>query len=248
MITEKIGIGIVDVYGQTELNNCLDSIPKDLSENVYVVSSTKNKLPEKSERYDKEISFAALRNRIISHFRLQQKQFLFLINSNYAITDPDFFNKNVKKAFNFGTWFMTGPGENTLIIDDEEKNLSLEMTPELNADVIFLYSNLIKRYGYFNEHYLSNNQLETLDYVLRLRKDGVYPPEHFNPSMKEGLYKSVVKLNKINNTEQRSTELSFGLFYHTHKFIPGQNDPVGVSADQMFLSMEEIQKKYARTL
>jgi hypothetical protein len=248
MITEKIGIGIIDVYGQVELDNCINSIPSELKESVFVVSNTKNTLPKNGERYDKEISFGSLKNRVISHFRIKQKQFLFLINSNYAILNPDFFDKTVKKAFNFGTWMMTGPGDNTLIIDDDEKNLSLEMTPELNADVIFLYSNIVKRYGYFNEQYFSNNQLETLDYILKLRKDGIYPVEHFNPSMKEGLYKSAVKLNKIISKDQRATELSFGLFYHRNKYIPGQNDVVGATADQMFTDMERIQKNYARVL
>jgi hypothetical protein len=244
----KIGIGIIDVYGQIELNNCFNSIPEQLKENVYIVSNTNNKLPIKGERFDREVSFAALKNRLIAYFRLLEKKFLFLINSNYAITDVDFFDNTLKKASNFGVWMMTGPGSDTLVVDDEEKQLSLEITPELNADVIFLYSNLIKRYGYFNEHFYSNNQLDTLDYILRLRKDGIYPPNHFNPCMNQGLYKAVVKLNKVNTTEQRSAELSFGLFYNKHQYIPGQNDPVGVSANQMFLAMEEIQKKYAREL
>lgn len=248
MITEKIGIGIVDIYGQLELDNCINSIPQELANCVFVVSNTKNKLPKGSIRYSNEISFASLRNRIISHFRIQQKQFLFLINSNYAITDPEFFIKTINKASNFGTWMMTGPGENTLVIDDDEKNISLEMTPELNADVIFLYSNLIKHYGYFDEQYYGNNQLEILDFISKLRKDSVYPPNHFNPSMKDGLYKSVVASNKINTTEKRSTELSFGLFHHKHGYIPGHNDPLGVSSTQMFKAVEEIQKKYARVL
>jgi len=247
-LTEKIGIGIIDVYSQTELNNCLESIPKELTNNIFVVSNTKNTLPSYSVRHEKEISFASIKNRILTHFRLQKKQFLFLINSNYALTDPEFFNKTIITASNFGTWMMTGPGSDTLVIDDEEKKISLNISPELNADVIFLYSNLIKRYGYFNEQLYSNNQLDTLDYILRLRADGTYPPNHFNPCVSTGLYKSVVKMNKINTTEQKSAEISFGLFYNKHQFIPGQNDPTGVSADQMFKSMELIQKNYARTL
>lgn len=245
---EKIAIGIIDVYNQTDLDNCLKSIPEDLKENVFVVSNTKNLLPKNSFRFDKEVSFASLRNKILSHFRLQQKQFLFFINSNYSVLDSSFFVQTVKIAANFGTWFLTGPGSNTLTIDDEEKKLSIDLSPELNAEILFVYTNLIKRYGYFNEQFFSNNFLETLDYVLKMRKDGIYPPNHFNPCVPNMFYKSESKLNKINNSEQKSMEISFGLFHHLYKFIPGHNDPVGVSADQMFLDMEKIQKNYARNL
>ena len=40
-----IGIAIIDVYGQDDLNLCYDSIPES-TENVIVVSDTKNKLPD----------------------------------------------------------------------------------------------------------------------------------------------------------------------------------------------------------
>lgn len=248
MNLNDIGIGIIDVYNQVNLDNCIKSIPETLKENVLIVSNTNNTLPFKSTRFLKEVSFASLKNKLISQFRLQQKQFLFLINSNYAITEDNFFENYIKVASNFGTWFLTGPGSNSLFIDDEEKNLALEVSPELNDNVLFIHTNVIKKYGYFNEQLYSNNQLDTLDYILRLRKDGLYPPTHFNPVMSKGLYKTPVKLNKIVTSDERSMQLSFGLFQHLHQFIPGYNDPVGVSSDEMFLEVEKIQKNYARPL
>jgi hypothetical protein len=143
---------------------------------------------------------------------------------------------------------MTGPGSNSFSVEDDEKRMLLQITPELNAGVMFLHTNIVKKYGYFNEQLHSNNQLEVLDYIIRLRKDGLYPPNHFNPSLERGLYKSVTKLNKITNNEDRINQLSFGMFHHLHNYIPGHDDPVGVSQEILFKSVESIQQKYARPL
>ena len=42
---KDVGIAIIDVYGQDDLNVCYDSIPEG-TENVIVVSNTRNKLPD----------------------------------------------------------------------------------------------------------------------------------------------------------------------------------------------------------
>lgn len=246
---EDIGIGIIDVYQQQNLNNCFDSIPKDLQGNVYVVSNTTNKMPSPNyTRYDKEISFACLRNKLLSHFRLHKKKYLFLLFSNYAITESDFFESTVKTASLFGTWLMTGPGENSFELEDEVSKFSLKISPELNAEVMFIFSGLIKKFGYFNEQLPSNNQLEVLDYILQLRKEGLYPSNHFNPILDKGLYKVPCKLNKINNSPERTDELTFGMFQHFHGYVPGYNDPPGITHEQLFKELERIQQTYAKPL
>jgi hypothetical protein len=246
---EDIGIGIIDVYQQQNLDSCLESIPEDLKNNVYIVSNTNNIIKNfKYTKYDREVSFASLRNKLLTQFRLAKKKYLFMLYSNYAITETNFFESTLKIASTFGTWMMTGPGSNSFELEDEVSKNSLKISPELNGEVIFMFSGLIKKFGYFNEQLSSNNQLELLDYILRLRKEGLYPSNHFNPILDKGLYKVPSKMNKINHSKERSDELSFGMFQHLHNFIPGYNDPAGITQEQLFAELERIQQTYAKPL
>jgi len=247
-LKEEIGIIILDAFSQQDLDNCFDSVPLDLRENIYIVSNTKNKLPGSGYAFSKEVSFAAMRNRGLSYWRNLNKKYYFLMKSNYAITKNNFFEDVLNTASTFGTWFMTGPGSNTLKIDDEQKNLTLHLTPELNAGFVFLFSGLIKKYGYFDEQLYADNQLEVLDYIERMRRDGTYPPRHFNPCIPEGLFFSGSEPTKIPLLEPKSSEITFGYYQHLHQYIPGYNDPTGTSADQMFLAVENIQNNYAREI
>jgi hypothetical protein len=248
-LNEDIGIGIIDVYQQQNLDSCLESIPEDLKDNVYIVSNTNNKIKNFNHtRFDREISFACLRNQILSEFRLNKKKYLFMIYSNYAITEKDFFTDAVKSASLFGTWLMTGPSDNFIELEDEVSKTPLKISPELNAEVLFMFSGLVKKFGYFNEQLHSNNQLELLDYILKLRKEGLYPSNHFNPILHKGLYKVPCKLNKINSSKERADELTFGMFQHLHNYVPGFNDPPGITQEQLFQELERIQQTYAKPL
>lgn len=246
---EDIGIGIIDIYQQQNLDSCLESIPDDLKNNIYIVSNTNNVIKNFNyTRYDKEISFAGMRNKLLSQFRINKKKYLFMMYSNYAVTEKDFFESTIKNASTFGMWMMTGPGGNSFELEDEVSKNSLKISPELNGEVIFLFSGLIKKFGYFNEQLHSNNQLELLDFILKLRKEGLYPSNHFNPILDKGLYKVPSKMNKINQSKERADELSFGMFQHLHNFIPGYNDPPGITQEQLFSELERIQQIYAKPL
>jgi hypothetical protein len=163
-----------------------------------------------------------------------------------AITKPTFFEDTIKIASNFGTWFMTGPGRDTIFIDDENTKTSLPISTELNGKALFIFSGIIKNNGYFNENFFSDNQLELLEYVTNLRKLGVYPPRYFNPTLNEGLYESEDKLQKMPIKEPQASNISLGYFHHFHKYIPGMDDPQGYSREQMFKEIEEIQKAYGK--
>ena len=249
-IYDDIGIGILDVYSQTDLENCYNSIPEDLKSQVLVASSTNNKMVNEEYRKYGEVPFATLRNWLISQFRLKGYKYYFLLNSNQLIEDPKVFFNTIHLAETFGTWFIVGNGKNALELEDEESGLTLNVSADLNTDFIFTFSGIVKNNGYFDERFFNTKNLDVLDYIIRLRTKGVYPPNHYNPTVGSGIKTAKTFLEKIKfkdiPDQDRSVGLSYGYFMHQHKYIPTQNDPPAATQEELLKSLETIQKTYAK--
>jgi hypothetical protein len=249
---DKIGIGILDIYSPEDIQKCYSSIPKELQDDVFVVSNTNNKVEvtPNTKRFDKEVPFASLRNWLISQLRFKDYKFLFLLHSNVSITDPEIFNNTIKTAETFGTWFLLGPGSKSVPIEDDENNVTLHLTPELNDTFMFLYTGVVKNNGYFDERVTNTKNLDVLDFILKMRKKGIYPPNHYHPTIEGGITTSNTLIQKIGYKDipdlDRSVQLSYSFFMHIHQYLPGQNDPAGVTQDELLKSMENIQKNYAK--
>lgn len=248
----SIGIGIIDVYGPEELEKCYNSIPEHLKQHVEIVSNTASKpvFGMTVKYFDKEVPPATLRNYLLAELRVQEYKHLFLIHSNVEITDPKVFENTVKTAETFGTWFILGPGANSVPIEDDEAGVTLHLTPELNDNFLYLYTGVIKNNGYFDERFVNSKNLDVLDYILKLRKKGIYTPAHYNPSIEEGITISTAENKKIGFLDMpnsdRSVQLSYAFFAYTHKYIPGQNEPPGVTQEQLLQAVEFLQKNYAK--
>lgn len=246
----EIGIAIIDVYGQDDLNACYDSIPEGI-ENVIVVSDTKNKLPDcERKQYGNGVPFATLRNWAINKFRIKDIKHYFLINSNQIITDPDIFDKTIKKAEIFGTWAFTGPANSILEIEDDEHDISLNLSDTLNSDFIYLFSGIVSNVGFFDERFFNTKDLDVLDYILRMRNKKVFPPTGYNAIIKDGLKTTRSKITKTNYKEigdaDQSINMSYAYFLTKYQYIPTQNDPKPVSKEELMTSLEEFQKNYAK--
>lgn len=254
MINKEIGIGIIDIYSDTDLTNCLSSIPEELKNNVIVVSN-KAKSTQCDRHYTNDVSFATLRNYLITQMRIKGFKYYFIINSNVKIINSKLFEKTINVANTFGTWFITGAGENNVVLEDDTNNLVLNISPTLNTNFIFLYSGIIKNFGFFDERFFDTKDFDVLDYIVKMRNKKVYPPNHYNPTIeKNDVDESLSPIEKINFKDvkdigkdkmTRSMELTFAYFYHEHKYIPYQNDPVGVTQDELLKCMETLQKNYA---
>jgi len=256
----EIGIGILDVHSNEMLEKCLKSIPEDLKESVLVVSN-KLKTNNNYKNYDKQVPFATLRNYLINQMRINNKKYYFLLNSNVELIDVDFFTKIIKLAETFGTWFLTGTGKGTSIsVEDDSTNISLEVSPHLNTNVLFLYSGIIKNFGFFDERFYNTKDLDVIDYINRLREKEVYPPKHHNPTIGTGLVlETDSDIEKINYREipksqtgykpddDKSMELSIAYFYHKYKYVPNQTEPAGTTQQELLNFMEKLQKNYAST-
>lgn len=248
-----IGIAIIDVYEQENLNLCFESL-KDKTQNLIIVSNTKNKLPDvESKRYSFPVQFATLRNWAIHNFRIKGLKHFFLINSNTIIKDVSIFENTIKKANNFGIWSFFGPAENKVTIEDDEKHLNLNLSEEINSDFIYIFNNVVSKVGFFDERFFNTKSLDVLDYVIRLRDKKLLTPTGFVPSIQDNLESVTGKIQKVNHKEldkdaDQSVNLSYAYFLTKHQYIPLQNDPKPVSKDDLMKVLEDLQKNYSNKL
>lgn len=252
----EIGIGILDLYSEEVLNSCVSSIPEEFKNNTWIVSNKTHGLSN-VKNYTKQVSMATLRNYLISQMRLKGLKYYFIINSNLQIKNPLIFENTIKLAKTFGTWFMLGSGSNNVVIEEDTLNISLNVSPQFNSNFIFLYSGIIKNFGYFDERFYNTLDLDVVDYINKLRDKKTYPPKHYNPTINpEDLLEVKYNIEKINFKElpkskddykpdsDKSLELSVAYFYHKYKYVPTQNDPTGVSQKELLEFMEQLQKTY----
>lgn len=252
MNKDEIGIGILDIYTQADLDNCFNSIPSVYKnkKNLLVVSDTKNTLDYPVYKPSLGIQMASLRNWIIGQFRINKIKHIFLINSNQIIKDENIFENVIKKAEVFGTWFITGPEKVAVTLEDDDFKESLTLSNQLNSDFIYVYSGIVNNIGYFDERFFNTKELDVFDYILRLREKKIYPSHNFYTTISDGIESSNSEIQKNNYTDQLSndkpTQMSYGYFFFRHKYIPKQNEPESVSQEALIQEMENIQTQYGK--
>jgi hypothetical protein len=246
-----IGIAIIDVYDQENLNSCYESIEN--KENLIIISNTNNKLPDcEKKQFSGFIPFATLRNYAINNFRIKGLKHFFIINSNQIIKDQNVFEKTIKTADVFGIWAFLGPEMLKLSIEDDQHNISLNLSENINSDFIYLHTGIITNIGFFDERCFNTKSLDVLDYILRMRSKKVFPPTGFIPTINDGLEKMKGNIKKTNYREiqdaDQSVNMSYAYFLTQHSYIPTQNDPKSVSNNELMSSLEELQKNYSNKL
>lgn len=258
-MNKEIGIGILDLYTQEDLQNCWDSIPAeyknhdDLLTRVFIVSNNNNKpLAEgHQKKYTTPVQMATMRNFLISQMRLCGCKYYFLIHSNQVIKDPEIFEKTLKLADTFGTWVIMDASTDNIPLEDDEKGVTLNLSKHLNTEFMFLFSGIVKTFGYFDERYFNSLHLDVLDYVTKVRGKNAYPPNNYHPTIPSNWLESGIgNINKLGlkdiPDESRDVQLSYAYFMNQHKYLPTQNDPVNVSQDELLKAMEVIQTNYAK--
>jgi len=256
MINKELGIGILDIYDDASLIECTKSLaaadPQGFV-STYVI--TNRKTPLKDFVYDKKIghsvSMATLRNHCLAAFRCAGLKYLFLINSNVVIKDPEFIQKTIATAEAFGTWFLAGYQGNPTVLDDADLGQSLCINNKLNTDFIFIRSGVVGNLGYFDERFVNTKDLDVLDYIVKARKIGIYPPHPYHATCGDYINYTTAKIDRIDHSDMidqknRSVGFSYGYFHHQHKYIPDHDEIKEATKDDLMIFMGDLQAAYAK--
>jgi hypothetical protein len=249
-MNNKIGVGILDLYDDFSLKNILNFIPEDIYLSVASHRKPSFDLPEKINYIKTDnISLASIKNLLIHDFRVKGLDYYFLIHSDQSLKDKEIFNRIIKRAETFGTWFLTGDMSGGLEIEDENNQI-LKISEKINTKFIFMYKGIVKNIGFFNERYLNGQDLDTIDYIIRLQEKGLTLPYGSFVTISENLIENKSHMTnpyiKDFPQEDKGLQHSYGYFMFNHKFIPGHNEPKKLSKEEIVNLLEKIQKNYAK--
>lgn len=249
-MNDEIAIGILDIYEQEDLESCYTSIPEELKNNTFVASATKNKMVNSQYRKYGEVPMATLRNWLLTEFRKRNYKYFFLLHSNQIVDNKKIFEETIQNAKIFGTWVIMGDGKNSLPLEDEASGQTIYASPQMNSEFMFIFNNIVSNVGFFDERFYNTKDLDVLDFLIRLREKGLYPPAHYNITIGEGMKKTFNKITKIGYKDlpenEKGVAISYGYFMHRHKYFPGQNDPAGITQDELIAYIQKLQKNYAK--
>jgi hypothetical protein len=142
----------------------------------------------------------------------------------------------------------------TTKIEDDDNGLSLNVTPFLNTDFIFMYSGILKNFKFFDERYYNTYDFDVMDYIVRMRNNNIYPPKHYNPSIStdDVDVSTTSKIEKINfksfddlkENSSKTLDLTMAYFYYKHKYIPNHNEASGITEEKLLTFMQNLQETY----
>jgi hypothetical protein len=247
----KTGIGILDLYDDDSLKECLKNIP----DNCYltVVSNRKNGYKdEKINSYIKveDVSLAHMRNLILHDCRIQNLDYYFILHSDQILTDSNIFENTINLSKKFGTWFLTGYVDDKTLDIEDDSGLTLKLSTKLNTKFLFTFKGIVKNVGFFDERYINSHDLDVIDYIVRLKQKKLYVSDGFYPTIS-----TEIKENKksIENpyiqdypSEELSVRHSYGYFMHKNHYIPNHSDPKPKPQDEVLTSVEFLQQNYAK--
>lgn len=244
-MSKKIGIGILDCFGEQAYEQCKKSLPD--------VDSIYRYHPPSGYS-----SYGSMYNYILRDFYNKKIDYIFIVKSNIVFNDSSLIQDYINTAKNFGTWFMTrGRKESSYsTIEDENTKLNLHLFKEMFGDLIFMVRGFIDNIGYFNEGYTNFankddlNCLEIYDFYKKIETKINYLPLGYFPDTEWSLTKStlqpvgerVMNSSLMNPTQDNLTKV-FGKFYHFNKFAPGQH--LTVNKEEAFNRLEKIQQIYS---
>lgn len=248
---DDIGIAIIDVYTQDDLNACVSHLSTE--KNILIVSDTKNKIPDnfKFKKYGNGVPFATLRNWAVTQFRLQGNiNHIFLINTNQIVKDVNVFDKIIKTSKIFGTKMIFGPETSDISIEDDKENIVLNLSKKINNDFIYISNDVVSKIGYFDERFFNTKDLDVLDYIERFRNEKMHTPTGYNPIFVGEIETTRSNIQKINykNIENRdkTVDMAYAFFFSKYNYIPTQNDPKSVTNEDLLKSLEELQNNYGQ--
>lgn len=247
----KTAIGILDLYDDDSLKDCLNIIPDGY--HITVISNRKNgHKSNKINTYTKvdDVSLSHMRNLILHDFRINEIDNYFILHSDQVLTDSNIFENTIKLAQKFGTWFLTGHVDNKSLDIEDDSGITLKLSTKLNTKFIFTFKGIVKNVGFFDERYINSHDLDVIDYIVRLKQKKLYVEDGFYPTIS-----TEVKENKktIENkyiqdypSEELSVRHSYGYFMHKNHYIPNHNDPKPKSQDEVLASVEFLQTNYGK--
>jgi len=268
----KLGIAVTTKDREEYFIRCIKSLPQvdfvcfvndgePYSNSVYENSNNEN---YEVIQHDKNLGIACAKNSALRCLIQNDCTFLFLIEDDIIIKDPDIFLKYIHAAEVSGLWHMNYGFSNVYNFNpdgsrsimatlDYDDNNSVIFTPNLMAGFQFFHKSVIKAIGYMDERYSKLKNMEHVDHSYQMVKSGLLPSYCYWPDVNNSwdyistIEESIEKSQSKDENFEKNFGLACMLFEHKYGFKP--TEPTGehlLSKEQVIKKLEAIQKNYAR--
>ena len=268
----KLGIGITTKDRPEYFERCIKSLPVvDFVCYVNDGEEYSNEIYEKgnNDKYEviqhsKNLGIACAKNSALRCLIQNDCNFLFLLEDDIIIENPDIFLKYIKTAEVSGLWHMNYGFSNvynftedgsrairaTLDYGDEH---SVIFTPNIMAGFQFFHKSVIKAIGYMDERYSKLKNMEHVDHSYKAVKSGLLPSYCFWPDVNNSWdYISTIEdffTNSQSKDENFETNFKKAcmLFHHKYGFDPTQPTENELLTDEQCIKkLESIQANFSR--
>ena len=212
-------------------------------------------------QHEKNLGIACAKNSGLRNLIQNDCNFLFLIEDDVLIMNPEVFLKYIHTAEASGLWHMNFGFSNVYNFNDDGSrairatleygdDLGVVFTPNLVAGFQFFHSSVIKNIGYMDERYSLLKNMEHVDHSYKAVKLGLLPAYYWWPDIdKSWEYITTIKDSHLKSQAKdinfkNNFMLACKLFQNKHGFSP--LEVPDTDQEQVLKKLEKIQNNYAR--
>jgi GT2 family glycosyltransferase len=265
----KLGIAVTTKDRPEYFKQCISQLPKvdyvcyvndgtPYDDNIYTQTRNDN---YEVVQHEHNLGIACAKNSGLRKLIQNDCTFLFLIEDDVTVMDPDVFIKYIKAAEASGIWHMNFGFSNVYNFNDDgtrairatldyDGGNSLIFTPNLVAGFQFFHRSVIKNIGYMDERYSLLKNMEHVDHSYKAVKMGLLPAYFWWPDINNSWdYLTTIKDShkhsqaKDNNFKE-NFRMACTLFEHKYGVSPLKVPDT--SEEEVLKRLEKIQNNYAR--
>lgn len=265
----KLGIAVTTKDRPEYFAKCISSLPQTdfvcfvndglpYSDEVYKLSNNSN---YEVIQHDKNLGIACAKNSALRCLIQNDCNFLFLIEDDIIIKNPEIFIKYIKAAEVSGLWHMNYGFSNVYNFNqdgsrairaslDYGEGNTVIFTPNIMAGVQFFHKSVIKAIGYMDERYSILKNMEHVDHSYKIVKAGLLPAYYWWPDVDNSweyistIEESITKSQSKDENFQENFSLAVALFKHKHEVSP--LEVPDTPQEEVLSKLEKIQNNYAR--
>lgn len=265
----KLGIAVITKDRPEYFERCVQTLPqtdfvcfindgKEYSDQIYKKCNNTN---YEVIQHDKNLGIACSKNDALRCLIQNDCNFLFIIEDDVLIKNPEVFIKYIKSAEVSGLWHMNYGFSNIYNFNqdgsrairatlDYTDDTSIIFTPNLMAGFQFFHKSVIKAIGYMDERYSKLKNMEHVDHSYKAVKSGLLPAYCWWPDINKSweyittIKESIEKSQSRDENFEKNFGLACMLFQHKYGFDPRQ--PEEVSEEIVLNRLEKIQNNYSR--
>jgi GT2 family glycosyltransferase len=256
----KIGVGIITYNRSDYYEKVLESVPRDRIDKLVVVND--GKMPYVRTRdadyvvkNNDQLGVSKTKNKAINYLIDQECDHIFILEDDVLVLDSNIFDYYIKTAADSGIHhlcfgpveIMKGNGQNFKFNHSYSSGSSVDFYHNPQGGLMYFNSNIIKKFGVFDEAYV--NAFEHIDFAYKLIIKGLLPPFwYFADAGNSSIYLKSLDGSAVNSTitdkENYNKNLNLSAQHFIRKWGVFTSNIPDVGRMEVLKKLDFIEKNY----